>query len=256
LAGPTHETMASENGLEGRAPMPITASNAPEIAVSEKYLETRKPMLPAKQHSENPISNSGCNGQTLPIRREDTDNQDRQNSQGQLESPVVPVDDNGPITEASSASPVQITPAQEIAPVRKSSPRDSEKPPDLDVLLQRCDDILRTNLRLPDYTPSAPIERTGIISKHLPVEHSERLCQCYPVCYPVEDSHEGRAGRSTTDVNVVCAGMWRPSIEDAAGYPIEQGVKVVQESYHDGSRHVPERYLAEHFSWFGVKSLM
>ena len=176
---------------------------------------------------------------------DDTANHEDQKSQSQLDQVNIP-GNVASLSNTSNIAAIQIAPPEDMPPREFS--QDSE-PPDLDVLLQRCNEILRNNAAVPDYGSSVPAIDARTVSNHdyqgYPRERS--FHQDPEAFYPVEYvPHEGHARRYTTSATIVSKGPLRHAIREPPGYSIQQRGKTIDESNHGDFRLVPETYFTEY----------
>ena len=227
----------------------ITVSNAVQNGVSEARLDHGNP--PA--YSEIIISNAGrcVKADTKPSLPDDTANREHQTGQCRFDQVNIP-GNVAPLSNSSNSAPIEFLPAEEV-PQREFSQGDSE-PPDLDILLQRCNEILRKNPAVP-CSPSVPaIETIRTVSKH-DYQGRPRERSFHPgseAFYLVEDvPHEGQTRRYTTDATIFSKGEWGAAMGGTAGHSIQQNGKAAEESYHGDFRLGPETYFPTDVNRYG-----
>jgi hypothetical protein len=229
----------------------ITDSNTLENKASGKDIENRNPVPPAQQQLEVTPSNAESKTLAPPPVAQDTVREEHPKTQGQLDTPVVSADTGDIKPPSNRPNPaLQVTPSDNITPTRNRVLRDSVAP-DLDVLLQRCNDILRTNAPVPDRSQSIPtIQPARTISND---EVAPQLCgerylrQNLEANHPVENGfYEGGRRDFPLDANHFSEGLSRPSIRDVAAYPVEREVDAGEGAYHGDFGRNPEAYIHEY----------
>jgi len=222
----------------------ITAANADQNDVVQPLLDNRNP--PGCSEITMTNGRGSVDAQTKRSVADDAANHEDQKRLGQFEQVNIP-GNVAPLSNTSNVPGIQIAPPEEMRP-REFSQQDSE-PPDLDVLLQRCNEILRHNLPVPHYGPSVPAIDARTVSNH-DYQDYPRERSFHPgaeAFYPVEElSHEGQARGYTTNATIVSKGAWGPTNRETASYYIQQTSKATDESDHGDFRPVPETYFTDH----------
>lgn len=232
-----------------KEPTRITDSNTLDHETSSKDLDTRDPVPPVQQQLEVVPSNADSKEPTPPPVAEDTVRQEHQKPQGHLDTAAILADtgDTKPLPNKSNPA-VQVTPSENISSSLNPVSRDSGSP-DLDILLQRCNDILRTNARVPDSSKSSPvIQPTRTISNNEVPPQLYRERSLRPKRDAVENGfYEGEPRHHPLEANHFSEGVSRPCIRDVAAYPIQLEVDAGEWAYLADFGRNPQAYTHEYF---------